>query len=262
MDKILVQRADGIVNVTFNRPQKKNAVDFEMWARLAEVFREVAQRPGDRVLVLSGAGGNFCSGADLSGGGASSAGGVGNAHQLDRMQYFGGAGLALHELQKPTIAKVEGVAVGAGMNLALGCDLIVASENARFSEIFAQRGLSVDLGGSWLLPRLVGLHKAKELLLLAEIIGAQQAQEMGLVNRVVPAAELDEFVRGWARRLAAGPPLALQMSKRMCNSGLQMSLSEMLHWEAMAQSVNFYTEDGAEAMRAFAEKRAPKFQGK
>ena len=256
MDSIIVERADGIVTVTLNRPEKKNAVDFEMWGGLVEIFREVAQNPEDRAMVLTGAGGNFCSGADLTGGSSDP------RHQLDRMQYFGFSALALHEIPKPVVAKIDGVAVGAGLNLALGCDLIVASDRARFSEIFAQRGLSVDMGGSWVLPRLVGLHKAKEMLLLAEIIDAVEAERIGIVNRVVPSAELDEFVQDWAMRLASGPPLALQMTKRMVNSGLQMSLSEMLHWEAMAQTVNGATKDGVEAMQAFMEKRPPKFQGR
>ncbi|MGE4607987.1 MAG: enoyl-CoA hydratase-related protein, partial [Myxococcota bacterium] len=141
-------------------------------------------------------------------------------------------------------------------------DLIVAGESARFSEIFTQRGISIDLGGSWLLPRLIGLHKAKELVLLGEIIDAKEAERIGIVNRVVADAELDDFTDGWAQRLAAGPPLALQMSKRMLNSGAQMSLSEMLHWEAMAQTVTTSTTDSREAFKAFIEKRAPEFKGR
>jgi 2-(1,2-epoxy-1,2-dihydrophenyl)acetyl-CoA isomerase len=256
MDSIIVERADGIVTVTLNQPAKKNAINFEMWGGLVEIFREVGQNPDDRAMVLTGAGGNFCSGADLTGGSDDP------RHQLDKMQYFSFTALALHEVPKPVIAKVDGVAIGAGLNLALGCDLIVASDRARFSEIFAQRGLSVDMGGSWVLPRLVGLHKAKELLLLAEILDAKEAERIGIVNRVVPQGELDEFVQSWAMRLATGPPLALQMTKRMANSGLQMSLSEMLHWEAMAQTVNGATKDGREAMAAFVEKRPPEFKGR
>lgn len=256
MTKVLVHRKDGIVSVTLNRPEKKNAIDFEMWSLLTEIFREVAQSSTDRVMVISGAEGNFCSGIDLASGGADT------RHQLDRLQYYSTAGIALHEIPKPVIAKVDGVAIGAGMNIALGCDLIVASDRARFSEIYTQRGLSVDLGGSWVLPRLVGLHKAKELLLLAEIIDAAEAERIGIVNRIVPHGEIDAFTEKWAMRLAAGPPLALQMTKRMVNSGLQMSLSEMMHWEAMAQTVNGGTADGREAMKAFSEKRAPKFEGR
>jgi 2-(1,2-epoxy-1,2-dihydrophenyl)acetyl-CoA isomerase len=254
---VIVERSDdGIVSVTLNRPKKRNAIDFPMWQTLTETFREVAQNPDDRVLVLTGSGNAFSGGADLTSRTND------RRHQLDLMHYFSYTGIALHEIPKPTIAKVNGVAVGAGLNLALGCDLIVASESARFSEIFAQRGLSIDLGGSWLLPRLVGLHKAKELVLLGEVIDAREAERIGIVNRVVPDAELDDFTQRWAQKLAAGPPLALQMSKRMLNSGSQMSLSEMLHWESMAQTVSSATKDGAEAMRAFAEKRAPEFKGR
>jgi 2-(1,2-epoxy-1,2-dihydrophenyl)acetyl-CoA isomerase len=146
--------------------------------------------------------------------------------------------------------------------MALGCDLIVASDDARFSEIFARRGLTIDFGGSYVLPRLVGVHKAKELALLADIISAQEAEKLGIVNRVVPAAELDAFVDDWAARLAAGPPLALSMTKKLLNDSLAMSLDQALEAEGMAQTVNFGTSDTAEAMAAFLEKRDPKFQGK
>jgi 2-(1,2-epoxy-1,2-dihydrophenyl)acetyl-CoA isomerase len=208
------------------------------------------------VLVLTGAGGAFCAGADLSPRPGE------KRHQLDQMHHFGWVGLALHEIPKPTIAKVNGVAVGAGLNLALGCDLIVAGESARFSEIFVKRGLAIDLGGSWLLPRLVGLHKAKELALLGDMLDAKEAERIGIVNLVVPDAQLDAFVADWARRLAAGPPLALQMTKRMLTMGLTMSLSEALHQEAMAQAVTGASQDTAEALRAFFQKREPSFKGR
>src|SRR5262249_20892689 len=148
------------------------------------------------------------------------------------------------------------------LNLALGCDLIVASDDARFSEIFAKRGLTVDFGGSWVLPRLVGMHRAKELVLLADIIGAKEAQDLGLVNRVVPAAELDAFVDAWARQLAAGPPLALSMSKKLLSASFETNLSQALEAEAQAQNVNFTTADMIEARVAFMEKREPKFSGR
>src|SRR4029077_14229147 len=126
------------------------------------------------------------------------------------------------------LAKVRGVAVGAGANLALVCDLVVAGETARFSEIFARRGLSIDFGGSWILPRVVGMHRAKELALLADIIDAQQAEHMGLVNRVLPDADLDGFVADWAGRLAAGPPIALAMTKRLLNNSFSVTLQQGL----------------------------------
>ena len=257
MKSITVDRDDrGIVTVTMNRPEKKNAIDAAMWDELLATFREVAESESDRVLVLTGAGGAFSGGADLTPGDGD------RRHQLDKMHYYGWVGLALHEIPKPTIAKVNGIAVGAGLNMALGCDLIVAGESARFSEIFAKRGLSVDLGGSWLLPRLVGMHKAKELCLLADIIDAKEAERIGIVNRVVPDAQLDAFVDDWAGRLAAGPPLALQMTKRMITTAFNQSLSEALHGEAMAQSVTGASKDTQEAMRAFFEKRDPTFKGR
>ena len=257
MQTLRVERSpEGIVTVALHRPEKKNAIDAAMWNELLAVFREVAESASDRVLVLTGSGGAFCAGADLTPVPGEP------RHQLDRMHHFGWVGLALHEIPKPTLAKINGVAVGAGLNLALGCDLIVAGESARFSEIFVRRGLAIDLGGSWLLPRLVGLHKAKELALLGDMLDAKEAERIGIVNRVVPDAELDAFVDDWARRLAAGPPLALQMTKRMLTMGLAMSFSEALHQEAMAQSVTGASEDTAEAMRAFFAKREPSFKGR
>jgi 2-(1,2-epoxy-1,2-dihydrophenyl)acetyl-CoA isomerase len=255
METLLVERDGGIVTVTLNRPEKKNAANGVMWDELLAVFTEVGDAESDRVLVITGAGGAFCSGADLSAPDRLTRNG------LARMRHIGSVALALHRLPKPTIAKVDGVAAGAGCNLALGCDLIVASESARFSEIFARRGLSLDFGGSWLLPRLVGLHKAKELAFFADVIDASEAHRLGIVNRVVPAGELDAFVDDWARRLAAGPPMALSMTKTMLNNSLMVSMDQALEDEARAQNVNFSTKDAAETISAFLEKRDPDFQG-
>jgi 2-(1,2-epoxy-1,2-dihydrophenyl)acetyl-CoA isomerase len=260
METIEVTRsADGVVTVTLNRPAKKNAINAVMWDELLATFRDVAERDHDRVLVLTGAGGAFCSGADLSDGG--SIGGPAR-HPLARMRHVGDIALALHRLPQPTIAKVGGVAAGAGANLALGCDLIVASDEARFTEIFARRGLSVDAGGSWLLPRLIGLHRAKELAFFADIISAKEAESFGLVNRVVPAGDLDAFVDEWAQRLAAGPPVALAQTKRLLNDGVGVTMAQALENEGAAQTVNFGTRDTAEALAAFLEKREPRFEGR
>lgn len=256
METVLVDRADGIVTLTLNRPEKKNAANHAMWGELREVFDEVGATETDRVLVITGAGGAFCSGADLSDAPGRT------AHPLENMRYVNQAALALHRLAKPSIAKVGGVAAGAGCNLAFGCDLVVASDEARFSEIFARRGLSLDFGGSWLLPRMIGLHKAKELALLADILSAKEAVEIGLVNRVVPAADLDRFVDDWARRLAQGPPLALSMSKTMLNNSVGLSMDEALAAEAHAQAVNLASSDVSEAFAAFLEKRDPHFSGR
>src|SRR5580704_9024728 len=239
METLLVERQGHVVTVVLNRPERKNAINTDMWRELLITFEDIEQRADDRVMVLTGAGGAFCSGADL--GGFSPKEG-----RLQWMRMIGTVATALHRLSKPTIAKVSGVAAGAGCNMALGCDLIVASDEARFSEIFARRGLSIDFGGSWVLPRLVGLHKAKELALLADIISAKEAAEIGIVNRVVAATELDGFVDDWAKRLAAGPPIALSMTKSMLNDSFSVSFDQAVEHEARAQTVNLGTDDVAE----------------
>ena len=258
METLEVVRRDGIVTVTMNRPQRKNAANGTMWQELLATFREVADSTTDRVMVLTGAGGEFCSGADLTDGGARAAG----KHALASMRTISEIALTLQRMPQPTIAKVRGVAVGAGCNMALVCDLVVASTTARFSEIFARRGLSLDFGGSWVLPRRIGLHKAKELALFGDIIDATEAERIGLVNRVVADEKLDAFVDDWATRLAAGPPIALAQTKRMLNNAMNVTLEEALDDEGAAQSVNFATKDTVEAMLAFAEKRDPKFTGR
>jgi enoyl-CoA hydratase/carnithine racemase len=254
METLIVEREGHVVTVTLNRPERKNAINTDMWRELLATFEDIEQRPDDRVMVLTGAGGAFCSGADL---GSFSP----KEGRLHWMRMVGAVATSLHRLSKPTIAKVSGVAAGAGCNMALGCDLIVASDEARFSEIFARRGLSIDFGGSWLLPRLVGLHKAKELALLADIISAKEAAEIGIVNRVVAAGDLDGFVDDWATRLAAGPPIALSMTKSMLNDSFSASFDRAVEDEARTQTVNLGTDDVAEAMAAFSERREPRFQG-
>jgi enoyl-CoA hydratase/carnithine racemase len=257
METLLVDRApNGVVTLTLNRPEKKNAMNAAMFNELLAVFREIDASTTDRVLVITGAGDAFCSGADLGERGGDT------RHSLTRLHWVADIALALHRIPRPIIAKVNGVAVGAGMNLALACDLIVASETARFSEIFARRGLSIDFGGSWLLPRLIGMHRAKELAFFADIISAKEAAELGLVNRVLPPSQLEAFVTDWADRLAAGPPIALSLTKRLLTNSFSVTMDEALEAEGMAQSVNTTTEDTAEAIRAFLEKREPRFKGR
>lgn len=256
MQTLQVERSGGIVTVTLNRPERKNAINATMWDELIEVFRSIAGNVAeDRVVIVTGAGGSFCSGADLAPSETQ------QVHPLTAMRHVADACASLHAVPQPVIAKVTGVAAGAGLNLALGCDLIVASEDARFSEIFAKRALSVDFGGSWVLPRLVGMHKAKEMVFFADIFGAKEALELGIVNRVVPAAEIDAFVQAWAERLASGPPIALSMSKKLLNQSFSVSLTDALEAEGQAQTVNFASQDTAEAMLAFLEKREPAFRG-
>ena len=243
-----------MATVILANPRRKNAIDGAMWGELATAFAWVAADPEVRVLVVTGDGDDFCSGADL--------GDAPEVHWLAHLRYVNDACLALASVPQPSIARVDGVAVGAGLNLALACDLVVASDRARFSEIFARRGLSLDFGGSWFLPRRVGLHKAKELALLAPIIDAAEADRIGLVNKVVPVADLDAAVGEWARRLAAGPPVALAQTIALLDRSSTSSLPDALAAEAAAQSVNFATADTAEAIAAFLDKREPRYTGR
>jgi enoyl-CoA hydratase/carnithine racemase len=260
METLIVERKEGVVTVTMNRPERKNAANGVMLDELKDVFAEVEDSPDDRVMVLTGAGGAFCSGADLSdpNGPATDP----TRSGLARMRRLGDLALALHHVSKPTIAKVDGVAVGAGLSLALGCDLIVCSDRARLSMIFAKRSLSLDNGASWLLPRLVGMARAKEIALFGGMWSGEEALGIGLVNRVLPLDELDGYVDDWATTLAAGPPLALSMTKTLLHASSMASMEQAVEDEARCQALNFSTEDTAEAMVAFGEKREPVFIGR
>ena len=208
------------------------------------------------MLVLTGEGGAFCSGADLTDGDRQ------DVHALVSMRSIGAIALALQSIPKPSIAKVRGVAAGAGCNMALACDLVVASEDARFTQIFARRGMVVDFGGSWLLPRLVGMQRAKELAFFGDFVSAADAHHLGLVNRVFPEDDIDAFVDEWAERLAAGPPLALSMTKSMLSHSFETSIEEALEDEATCQALCIGTQDTREAIKAFVEKRSPVFRGR
>jgi enoyl-CoA hydratase/carnithine racemase len=270
MDTLIVERSGGVVTVTMNRPERKNAANQAMLAELRATFEAVERSDEDRVMVLTGAGGAFCSGADLSDPAGSDPAGSDPGtdparapqHYLNRMRRLGDVALALHRMSKPTIAKVDGFAVGAGLSLALGCDLVVCTDAAKLSMIFSKRALALDSGGSWLLPRLVGMARAKEIALFGGMWTGAEAQEMGLVNRVVPVGEIDAFVDDWAATLAAGPPLAMSMTKTLLHASWQASMEQAVEDEARCQAVNRTTADTAEALAAFAEKREPKFIGR
>jgi len=260
METLIVERQGGVVTVTMNRPERKNAANSVMLVELQAIFEEIEGRDEHRVLVLTGAGGAFCSGADLSDphGPATDP----TRSGLARMRRLGDVALALHRVTKPTIAQVDGYAVGAGMSLALGCDLVVCSDRAKLSMIFAKRGLSLDNGASWLLPRLVGLARAKEIALFGGTWSGEEALAIGLVNRVVPLDELDAFVQDWARTLAAGPPLALSMTKTLLHASGSATMEEAVEDEARCQALNFSTSDTKEAMAAFSQKREPRYTGR
>ncbi|NMH98212.1 enoyl-CoA hydratase-related protein [Pseudonocardia acidicola] len=249
---VLVERAEGVVTVTLNRPKRKNAITRGLVEQLIAALEEIARTPEDRALVLTGSGGAFCSGMDL----ASPL----EPDVLTFMQRIGYLCGLLHDLPRPTIAKVAGPAMGFGCNLAFCCDLVVAGEGAVFGEIFAQRGIALDGGASWSLPRLIGLQKAKELVFFGEQVTAPEAERIGLVNRVVPDSALDEAVAEWAQRLADGPTLALSMMKASLNSSFETDFRRALEGEALNQSVAFRTAEAKEAGKAFMERREPRFR--
>jgi enoyl-CoA hydratase/carnithine racemase len=251
---LLSDDRDGVRTLTLNRPPRKNAINPELWIALRDALNAAGRDGAVRALVITGAGGSFCSGADISV--------PEDIHPKYKLQRLTDVALALHELPIPTVAKVTGVAVGAGWNLALGCDLVVATPESTFSQIFSKRGLSIDLGGSWLLPKLVGLQQAKRLTLLAETIDASEAHALNLVTWVVPGAEIDAFVDNLADRLAAGPPVALAASKALLNEGADRTMRDALANEARAQVGNFATADAQAAYAAFAQRREPSFTGR
>ncbi|HWD05855.1 MAG TPA: enoyl-CoA hydratase-related protein [Kribbella sp.] len=252
MPDVLVERAEGVVTVTLNRPKRKNGVTWPLIEELVRELEAIAGNGEDRAVILTGAGGAFCSGMDLSESVA--------PDELRFMRRVGQVVTLLHEMPKPTIAKVAGPAVGFGCNLALACDLAVAGEGAMFGEIFAERGLTLDGAGSWLLPRLVGLAKAKELVFFTRRVSGTEAAELGLVARAVPDEELDAVVDEWARSLADGPTLALSIMKKSLNKAYESSFAEAVEAESLAQSFSFSSAEAKEGMKAFLQRRSPQFR--
>ena len=256
---LLFERDAAIATITLNRPQALNALDLVMRRELASVLDEVEADETARVVILTGAGGNFCAGGDVKTMRATrhtAAEGRARVESLNRVV------LRLVDFPKPTIAMVDGYAVGAGSNLALCCDLIIASDRARFGELFWKIGLVPDGGGTWLLSRVVGLARAKELIFTADVIDAAEAARIGLVNRVVPATELLTTTRALAGKIAAGPPAVLRMAKHMVNRAATSDLAAALDLEAFSQGIAISSEDHREGLAAFFEKRSPRFTGR
>ena len=256
---LLATAAEGVARLTLNRPERKNAYSPRMATELMMALAEYAEDPAVRVVVLRGAGENFCSGGDLQGDGDGAESG-GATDFMERC--YNPSILALHHFPKPVIAVVEGVAAGAGVNLVLACDLAYAAEGARFAELFVRRSLALDCGGSWLLPRVVGLNKAKELAFFGGWLDAQDAKRFGLVADVFGQGELEEEISSRAAQLEALPPIALAEIKRGLNASFEKELPEALAEEAAAQEKLAGTADFAEAMRAFLEKRPAVFRGR
>lgn len=256
---VVVERDGPIVTLKLNRPERMNALSIEMARELAEACQQVGGDPDARVLVVTGSGGRaFSAGMDLADMTKREAQETAAVFRL-----YLDCVLALRNLPIPVIAQVNGVAAGGGACLCLACDLRVASEEARFGFVFVHRGLSgADMGATYYLPRLVGFGRACELLLTGEMIDAQEAHAIGLVNYVVPARALEGTTQALASRLAAGPPIALRLTKRALHEGLDKNLSNEFDYETYAQTMCMLSEDHQEGVLAFREKRAPRFRGR
>jgi 2-(1,2-epoxy-1,2-dihydrophenyl)acetyl-CoA isomerase len=259
---LLYEAKDGIAQLTLNRPERLNALGGTLRDDLLDAITRAAADPQVRVMVITGAGRGFCSGGDVKA--MNEARERGREGQLvdkfapsrDRTL------LAMRDAPQPIIAAVNGPAAGAGMNLALGCDVRIASTAATFSQAFIKRGLHPDWGGTYFLPRAVGMAKACELIFTGEIIDAPEALRLGLVGRVVAPEQLLPTARELARKIAAGPPVAIRLAKRALYHNPETDLRAALEFETFAQNVCRDTDDAAEGIRAFVEKRPPVFRGR
>jgi 2-(1,2-epoxy-1,2-dihydrophenyl)acetyl-CoA isomerase len=254
-ETIIVERKDRVATVTLNLPEKLNALDLVMREELKAAFWEFAKDADVKVVIVTGAGRAFCAGGDIT-----TMQNIGSPAGRDRLKNLQQLLRAMVTLEKPIIAAVNGPAIGAGFNIALACDLILASDKAKFSEVFVKIGLIPDMGGLYFLPLRVGVHRAKELMMTGRTIDAQEAAAMGLVNRLVPHEDLMDTAMEMAGGLAQGASRAQAMIKAALNRW-PAGLEEILEIEANMQAVCFETHDFKEGMQAFLEKRPPKFTG-
>jgi len=259
---LLYEVKDGVATLTLNRPDRLNALGDTLREDLFDAVSRGSADPEVRVMIVTGAGKGFCAGGDVKA--MNEAKESGRERSLmdkiapgrDRTL------LAMREAPQPIIAAVNGAAAGAGMNLALGCDIRIASTVAKFSQAFVKRGLHPDWGGTYFLPRLVGMAKACELTFTGDVVDAAEALRIGLVSQVVAPEELMPTVQALARKIAAGPPVAIRQAKRALYRNAESGLREALEFETFAQNACFETEDAREGIRAFVEKRAPMFRGR
>ncbi|MFM9590199.1 enoyl-CoA hydratase/isomerase family protein [Streptomyces scabiei] len=261
-DSLIRHATDNAVSwITLNRPEAMNALTPDQRDHLIRLLSDASADPAVRAVVITATGRGFCTGADLRG---ASAGGERVAGDVARTIRLGAQRLvaAVLDCEKPVIAAVNGTAAGLGAHLALACDLVLAAEEARFIEVFVRRGLVPDGGGAYLLPRLVGLHRAKELMFFGDALSAAEAERLGLVNRVVPAADLEKTAREWAGRLAAGPTRALALTKHLVNTSLDADRATAFAAEAAAQEINMTTADAQEGVKSFVERRTPHYEGR
>ena len=259
---------DNIATLTMNRPEVRNAMSTEMMSALMEALPRLAADPDVRALVLTGNGGAFCSGGDVKGFARSSDGGDQATQPLSFEQRSQGlrmnmeASRWLHEMPKPTLAAIPGAAAGAGLSLALACDLRIALDKAKITSAFAKIGLAGDYGGSYFLSQLVGAAKAREMYFLGGVISGQEAFELGIVNKVVSADEYDAEVQAYAAQLASLPTVAIGYMKKNLNAASQGPLANVLDLEAVHMIRTFMTEDHKGAAKAFVEKQTPVFRGR
>ena len=256
-DTLLRETAEGVLTLTLNRPDALNSFTVEAKEALLVALKEAARDKEVRVIVLTGAGRAFSAGQDLK---ERQAPGVSDLGTELRVRY-NPIILAMRRLEKPIIGAVNGVAAGAGISIALACDIVIAAENATFIEAFAGVGLVPDTGSTWFLPRLVGPARAAEMMFTADPVDAATAERIGLISRVVPADKLMDEANALAGRLARSAPIALALAKRALNRALDMRLDEALDYEAQLQSIAGRSDDHKEGVAAFVEKRPPNFRG-
>lgn len=267
MADILEEIQDGVAVVTLNRPEARNAMSREMMAGILEILPRLARDKSVGCVVLTGAGGAFCAGGDVKGFAAAEGheGAAGAGTFEDAVANLRGgmeASRWLHEMPKPTIAALPGAAAGAGLSMALACDLRIAAQGAKLTTAFGKVGLSGDYGGSYFLSRLVGTGKARELYYFADVILAEEAERLGIVNKVVAKDQLMATTMEWAMRLAKGPRVAISYMKKNMNLAEEARLGASLDMEAIHHTRSAGTADHKEAAIAFVEKRAPNFQGR
>ncbi|MFD3501526.1 enoyl-CoA hydratase/isomerase family protein [Streptomyces sp. NPDC058676] len=259
----LVQHAtdNQVCRITLNRPEALNALIPDQRERIIRLLSEASADPAVRAVVITGTGRGFCAGADLRGG---PPGGDRVAGDVARTIRAGAQRLvaAVLDCEKPVVAAVNGTAAGLGAHLAFACDLVLAAESARFIEVFTRRGLVPDGGGAYLLPRLIGPQRAKELMFFGDALTAPDAERLGLVNRVVPDGDLEKTAREWSERLATGPTRALALTKHLVNASLDTDRTTAFAAEAAAQEINMTTSDAREGVVSFVERRNPEFRGR